>query len=439
MRRGVLGFGLLLWLLLASSAAAQEGPERPLLTLDAALTAARVHQPELRAARADVEAAEARSDQARSGLLPQLRASASYRLSAGPSSELGRLGATTEESTIDLRHYYDAGVSVSQLIWDFGQTLDRRRASAALAAAQRDTEEASALSVALDVRLAYFAAAARRALVGVAEASLDNQRRHLGQVEAFVEAERQPAIDLAQARAEVANARVALIQAENDYELAKVELNRAMGVEDEDTDYDVALDAGLALVAGEEAPPDELVDEALRVRPEMAATADRLLAQELSVEAGRAAFWPSVSISSGLSESGSALDELQWGWNVGVSLDWRFYQGGATRAQVRETEANLEGLSAQRDLLEHAIRVEVQRGRLAVRSAAAVVEAADDVVVNARERLRLAEGRYAAGAGSIIELNDAQLALVDAEVQRIQADFDLATARAQLVAALGRE
>jgi len=58
--------------------------------------------------------------------------------------------------------------------------------------------------------------------------------------------------------------------------------------------------------------------------------------------------------------------------------------------------------------------------------------------VNAREQLRLAEGRYQSGVGSIIELGDAQIAATSAAAQVVQADFNLATARAQLLTALGR-
>ncbi|HET6438852.1 MAG TPA: TolC family protein, partial [Anaeromyxobacter sp.] len=57
---------------------------------------------------------------------------------------------------------------------------------------------------------------------------------------------------------------------------------------------------------------------------------------------------------------------------------------------------------------------------------------------NAREQLRLAEGRYQAGAGSIIELGDAQIAASTAAAQRVQAEYNLAAARASLVRSLGR-
>ena len=64
--------------------------------------------------------------------------------------------------------------------------------------------------------------------------------------------------------------------------------------------------------------------------------------------------------------------------------------------------------------------------------------ARDILLANARERLRLAEARYRAGVGSIIEMGDAQVAMVTASSQSVQAEYSLATARSQLQRALGR-
>ena len=74
-----------------------------------------------------------------------------------------------------------------------------------------------------------------------------------------------------------------------------------------------------------------------------------------------------------------------------------------------------------------------------VRAAKESIGATQEALVNARERLRLAEQRYEVGVGSAIELGDAQLALAQAAAQAVQADDRLATARAQLLRALGRQ
>jgi outer membrane protein len=414
----------------------------PLLTLEEAIAAARTNHPALRRARADVGATDARSDAARAPLLPQLRASAGYQLSASESRPISTLEGRLLESGANVDHNLSFGVSVSQLLWDFGGTRDNRRAALELARAQAESAEASLLDVLLNARLAYFTAGAARALVDVAAETLANQERHLAQVEAYVEVDLRPAIDLAQARAEVADARVALIQAANDYDLARVRLNQAMGLErslDYDVDLAIDLAAGQATREIERSALEALLTEALEARPELAALAHRLRAQALNVDVAESRRWPTLSLASGFTESGGAFDDLYWSWFIGLTLDWRFYQGGLVGAQVRQAEAELAGLHADHDLLVQAIRVELEQTRLAVHNGLAVLEASGEVVANARERLRLAEGRYETEVGSALELNDAQLALTRARVQEVRARFELAIARAQLLAALGRD
>jgi outer membrane protein len=121
-----------------------------------------------------------------------------------------------------------------------------------------------------------------------------------------------------------------------------------------------------------------------------------------------------------------------------VSATWNIFQGGLTHGQVRQAEATLANLDAQQSLEALQIRLDVNSAQLAVRAAKATIGASQDAVTNAREQLRLAEQRYATGVGSIIELNDAQVAYTTAAAQLVQARYQLASARAQFLAAMGR-
>jgi len=127
-----------------------------------------------------------------------------------------------------------------------------------------------------------------------------------------------------------------------------------------------------------------------------------------------------------------------WNWNAQATLSWNLFGGGLTSAQVREAEATLESVKAQRDAFRLQVRLDLEQARLAVRSAKAKLVATGEALANARDRLRLAEGRYQTGAGSIIEQGDAQVALNAAAAQQVGAEFDLATARARLLVALAR-
>jgi outer membrane protein len=235
----------------------------------------------------------------------------------------------------------------------------------------------------------------------------------------------------------VANARLQLIQARNNSATLKAQLNQAMGVEGP-TDYAVREEV-IGLVRGEDEPMDTLVDLAFQNRADLAATEHQLLAQEQQLSATRGNFFPSINVSVSANESGPTPAELQWGVTGQVGLSWPLFQGGLTLAQMREQRANISGVQAQRDALRQQVRLEVERAQLSVHAARESVTAADEALLNARERLRLAEGRYRAGVGNIIELSDAQLSATNAAVQRVQAAYNLATARTELARSLGQQ
>jgi outer membrane protein len=137
-------------------------------------------------ARAVADAAAARSDEARAALLPVLSGSASYqRATANIAARVGTPASATAATTASGRSYdyYSAGLSLSQLLWDFGQTTDRWRASRASARAQGLTAESQRQQALLVIRTSYFAAQAARALVGVARETKGNTGRHLEQMQ----------------------------------------------------------------------------------------------------------------------------------------------------------------------------------------------------------------------------------------------------------------
>jgi outer membrane protein len=412
------------------------------LSLAQATDTALASQPLLRQAQAQSSAADARADQARAPLYPQVAASGIYQratanFSARPGSLPSQVSTANQGASFATFDYWNFGLAANQLIYDFGQTRGRWHAAEATAESQHETARATRLSTVLNVRTAYFQARAQKSLVAVSRETLANQERHLEQIKGFVEFGARPAIDLAQARTDVANAKVQVIVAENAYATAKAQLNQAMGAP-QPTDYDVA-DETLAPLVEEDHPLDELVQVAFSARPELVALAKQIQAQELQLRAAKGAYGPTLGASTGFTDNGPALDNLRWNWNVSVSVNWPIFQGMLVPAQVREAEANLTAVKAQHDAAEQQLRFEVEQARLAVRSTKAGLAAVEEALVNSRERLRLAEGRYQTGAGSVIELADAQIATASAAAQRVAADYNLAAARAQLVKALGRE
>jgi outer membrane protein len=437
--------------LVASPATGQQGR---VLTLDQALRAARANHPQLQVAHAQSEVADARAYESRAALLPQVNGTGSYQRttnnypsgigSAATSTAIGTGTSTTTSigttgsthGSFDTSNYFRFGVTASQLIYDFGQTTGRWNAAKTNARSQLDSETRSLQQISFNLRAAYYSAAATYALVKVAQDGLTNQEAHLVQAQGFVRAGTQPEIALAQALTNRATARVQLITAQNGHDVAKAQLNQAMGVEGP-IDYEVEVPP-IEPVADEDKNTDELLTLALKARPDLQALDDQIRAQEYTVGATRGGYYPALNASTALTDAGPAVDNLAWNWYGMLSLSWPIFGGGITDQQVREARATASVLRGQYEIQRQQIRLDLEQARLAVRAAKASEEATHEAAVNAREQLRLAEGRYQAGVGNMIELGDSQVVMTTASAQEVQAHFNLATARAQLLLALGQ-
>ncbi len=412
-------------------------PRGDMLRLEDALRIAIRKQPALLTARAQVEAQLGRKDQARAPMLPQVGGTASVLHAYGAHGAPTSAGATSAGSSAPRSEYdiFSFNATATQLLWDFGVNYRKFEAAGSQAESLRESERATELSVLVNVRRAFFLARAQKALIQVAVETLSNNEKHTKQVLGFVSVGTRPEIDLAQAKSDVANARVQLVTSQNAYEIAKAQLSQSVGgVERE---FDVA-DEELPPIDGEDLPLEQLVTRATAERPELAALMRQREANELTLKGLHGAFFPTLSAQAGASASGLSADSLVPAWNVGAVASWPIFQGGITRGQVREAEANIDVTAAAHEAERLQIRYDVESAWLSVRGAKATIAAADEARVNANERLRLAEGRYTQGVGTIIELGDAQVVKTNADATLISAQFTLSSARAQLLSALGR-
>jgi outer membrane protein len=414
---------------------------RRTLRLDDAVHSALEAQPLVHEARAQTDSAIGTAEQARSGLLPQVtgtalyeRAHSSFTSTPGSSTTPGATSSSVGAATT--HDIFSFTANATQLLWDFNQTADKSRAANRVIDSLHATERTTELQVLLNVRRAFFTARAGKALVVVADETVKNEEKHVAQVKGFVAAGTQPEIALATEQTALANDKVALITAQNNYAIAKAQLNQAMGVV-ADTDYDVA-DDGLPVIDGEDGSDDRLVDAALKTRPEILALQKQAEADDLTIRSAKGGYGPTLSALGSVGAAGSQLDSLVPSWAIGAQLLWPIFQGGVTNGAVHTAQANLSVVNAELDAEKLQVRFDVQQAVLTLRATKVAIDASREALTNAREQLRLAEGRYESGVGNVIERGDAQITATNAAAQVVQADFNLATARAQLLTALGR-
>jgi outer membrane protein len=183
---------------------------------------------------------------------------------------------------------------------------------------------------------------------------------------------------------------------------------------------------------------DALMAEASKTRPELASFDDQIRSAALTIDAAKGDYFPSFGAGTSVTAAGAQLDKLALNWSGQLNVNWALFQGWLTEATVREARAQLAVVESRRDTEVLAVRLEVEQAQLAVRGAKAALRGSKEALVNAEQRLALAEGRYQTGVGNVIELGDAQLARTNAAAQEVGAEYNLATARAQLLRSLGR-
>ena len=429
--------------------AAAEPPSR-LLTLDQALQTAAEQQPQLRAAHATQRGKQAAVGVALARYLPSLDGALNYQRSTGnfeisPSFSRGNLMQVLVDPAtgkIDMKsswasvNYLTGNATLTVPIYDFGRTGG---AYDAAVAGQEESESSIAktqINVAMDVRVRYYTALAERDLVQVSQDTLDNQHKHVDEISQMVGAGTRPKIDLSSAQVNYDTAELTLVRQQNAFSVAKVLLNQAMGVEN-DIDYGLTVPSETPLEA-ELQSLDQVMAEALQARPEFAEMAAQIAQADAGRIVARAAYFPALSGSSRI--NGSKVDNLPWGWNwfVGVGLNWNFFNGNLAPQQTAEAEAQVAALQATRDGLHQQVRAELMQQRLAVQEAKHRVIVATHAAATADERLELAEGRYKAGVSSVLELDDAQVSKVKSHFEKVQAQYDLSTARARLLHAMGK-
>jgi outer membrane protein len=416
-------------------ALAQQAPAVPpqvvgrVLTLDEALAIALENQPNIHVRLSDYAAAAYRVDQALSPLLPQITAgvTAARTQSVSPVTSVG--GTRTS-----IRSFDDATlarVSISQLLFDFGKTFADTTVARKLADVASEDVELQRQLITLAVKESYTNINFAQRLIAVQQQALERADLNLRSARGFFEVGTRPKSDVTRAEVDVANARVDLIRARNAERNARVALNTAMGIaantptqiQDNLVYEPVTLD------------PAQLLGEAYRQRPESRQA--RLQVEAADARARRAFrdFFPDITASGFY---GGTRADLQEVWEIGLGLSWSLFDGGNRMARYRETRVLLEGAQARVRATELDISREVEQAQINVSEANERIQAAKTAVESALENFRLAQGRFDAGVGTILELTDAQLALTQTQNAETQALADYRIALARLQRAVGR-
>jgi outer membrane protein TolC len=398
------------------------------LDIDRCIGIALKQHPSILTAASNIKAGESRVGQARSGYLPQVSGSAGYsRIS--PYTTTSRRLATSVSGAYDSTN---STVALSQNILDFGKTSSQVRIqNLNLDASRSDFDNVNA-QVVFGVKQAYYGLLRAKRNQEVAREVVVQYQQHLTRARGFFDIGTKPKFDVTKAEVDLSNAKLNLLKAENAFRLARVSLNNALGLADA-PDYEI-MDSLAFARAGIDL--NDALKKAYERRPDLQAIIVKKKALEETITLQKKGYLPYVTGNASYGWGGDSFP-LDQGWNLGATLNIPLFSGLSTKYQVDEARANLEALKASEESLRQSIFLDVKQSWLNLQEAADRIVTADVIVRQATENLDLANGRYASGVGSPIEVTDALVAHSNARTSYISALYDYRVSQATMEKAVG--
>ena len=394
-------------------------PDTPLTAVDA-VDLMLCNHPQTREVWAAARAQAAQVGVARAGWLPTLSGS------AGTTRFDYQNSAYTRDS---------AAITLSWLLYDFGQRSASVESAQQLLGAAAATQDVTVQTLFLNALQAYYAAQATRAAVASAlQAERSAQESFQAAAARYQVGVATPA-DRLQAQTALSQATLNRIKAEGEARNALGTLANALGFAAQQRIVLADLPAVPATAAFQK-EVDGLIAEAQARRPDLRAAEAQLKAAEASVELARAQGRPTISLGAGPTWQESA-GVTQQGGSIGLTLNVPIFSGFETTYRVRSAAAQAEVRAAQRDRLRRQVALDVWKAYQSLTTATQSLQTTADLVASAEQSERVALGRYKAGVGTILDVLSAQAALASARLQRIQAQLDWNVYRATLAQSVG--
>lgn len=451
--------GTLLLFLLSLSAIAQE-PK--VLTLEKSIEIAKQSNLTVQTAEENLKAAEAQVRAALGGLLPRVTANGNYtyfkdiqksviRADGGfgfptPGGDMNGMQPPTGDNEADLielefgaHHNVQGTVNLTQPIFAWGRYYyGYQAAKFNYQATQRDVD-AAYNQLRLDVSEAFYGALVAQEFVRVAQQSVSLVEEQLAIAEVSLDAGAATNFDVLRAKVQLANAKSTLIRAENGVRTAKNAYKTVLNIP---LIEDVSVKGTLEIPENHQIPVlnlEELIQQSLENRPEVRHTQFSEQAAHKQIDIAKTRRLPDLGLFSNYQISqNERLTEMNRIWSVGFQINIPIFDGFATSAAVQQTESVLKQVQLGGDQVKVGVEFEVRGAYLNLLGAQTLIDVQREAVTQARESVRIANLQFKNGIITTVTLTDTQLALAQAEVNRLQAYHDYVVGLSRLEKAVGQ-
>lgn len=420
----------------ASSMELKLTPDAQRLGIDQAISTALTKNPEVLSAIQQISRTTGQMIQVRAALLPTLNVSSGYEVQSeelvNPNSSIrgATFGPTPNNEA------WNINISVNQSIWSgWKNQADFSAARLANDSSFYALRETIDRTVAETKRL-FYDVIFNRALIRVREESVAVLQTQLQDQQSRFEAGTVPRFNVLQAEVALANAIPPVIQARNQLRISQFTLVKQLGLDYPSDPSLVPIDViGQLDYDPIKIDLKESVFAAMTRNPSLKIQRQNILIEAERLKAAMSGFQPTLNATAGWQSFSiplaNRLDETVSGWFFGVTGSWNLFDGLATIGATKAARAALDQSRINYDNSARGIELDVQRAVSNLIEAQEVIDSQRASVVQATEALRLSRERLDAGAGTQLDVLNAQVSLLQAQTTELEARFRYITALAE--------
>ena len=416
------------WFVIALAGGAQAAEVR-ILTLDQALDIAMEQNRDIHKARAYGELVQGRYLEERAAALPSLslNASAAYSKDESQSALMGGISGTQTRGA-DLR--------LTQTLFSWGKIGAAIRGAREGLKTAEDQLRLFQQGARLDVTVAFYDVLLAKELRALAVSNLQQKERHQSEAQKRLAAGVATDYDLLAAQVAVDNARPELIRSENRIRTAKERLRLVLALDGGEIDVAGSLDTVLVPIP----PFESSLATARQMRPELAELRHRVGIYRELLQIAAAEDKPKVDLSGGVGWHQLEAAGRSWdgpAWDVGIHLKFPFFDGFKTKGRVQQARSDLRTRELEEAQQLDAVSLEVRTAGYGVTEAEQIVKALTGTVRQAERLLAMAEQGFQLGVKIRLEVEDAELHLIQAKSNLAQARRDYQVSLVNLAWATG--
>jgi outer membrane protein len=314
-----------------------------------------------------------------------------------------------------------AGATASQLVTDFGRSTNLLSSSELGAKAEDQNAAATQADILLAVDQAFYNTLDTKALVRVAEETVQARQTLVDKVQALTDAKLKSEIDLSFSKVELARAKLLLLEARNNYETSLAALSAILGYPDEQSLQLIEETNAVAAPVSDVSP---LILQALQQRPEIKALQFEVESAKKFGNAEHDLWRPTVTALGVVGEAPVRDDHVpNWYGAVGVNVNIPVFNGFLYNARAKtadlQTQVNRQKLRDLQDNIARDVRNAWQDSNRAYERLSVTQQLREQASL----ALDLAQARYNLGLGSIVEFTQAELQKTEADIADTDAGY----------------